>query len=62
MRRRLAGRGTARQAWLGAAGKVIVFGVVKRNGHVKALPIAAHSRLELMRQIQAHTRGDVGQP
>jgi hypothetical protein len=36
--------------------------VVKRNGHVKALPIAAHSRLELMRQIQAHTRGDVGQP
>jgi hypothetical protein len=36
--------------------------VVKRNGHVKAMPIAAHSRLEAMRQIQAHHRADVGQP
>ena len=41
---------------LGAAGNVIVFGVVKRNGHVKAMPIAAHNQLEVMREIQAHTR------
>jgi transposase len=50
-----------KRGW-GAAGKVIVFGVVKRNGHVKAMPIAAHSRLELMRQIQAHHRADAAQP
>lgn len=37
-------------------GKVIVFGVVKRNGQVKAMPNAAHSRAEVMRQIQADTR------
>ena len=41
---------------LGAAGNVIVFGVVKRNGHVKAMPIAAHNQLEVMHAIQAHTR------
>jgi len=44
-----------KRGW-GAAGKVIVFGIVKRNGEVKAMPIAAHSRAEVMRQIQAHTR------
>jgi transposase len=44
-----------KRGW-GAAGKVIVFGVVKRNGQVKAMPIAAHSRTEVMSQIQAHTR------
>ena len=40
----------------GAAGKVIVFGIVKRNGQVKALPIAAHSRAAVMAHIQAQTR------
>jgi transposase len=44
-----------KRGW-GAAGKVIVFGIVKRNGQVKAMPIAAHSRVEVMRHIQAHTR------
>jgi hypothetical protein len=29
---------------------------VKRNGQVKALPIAAHSRAEVMHPIQAHPR------
>ena len=50
--------GGARQGkrgW-GAAGKVIVFGIVKRNGQVKALPIAAHSRAAVMTHIQAQTR------
>jgi transposase len=44
-----------KRGW-GAAGKVIVFGVVKRNGCVKAMPIAAHNQAEIMREIQAHTR------
>ena len=44
-----------KRGW-GAYGKVIVFGIIKRNGQVKAMPIAAHSRAEVMRHIQAHTR------
>lgn len=44
-----------KRGW-GAAGKVIVFGIVKRNGQVKAIPIAAHTRAVVMRHIQAHTR------
>ena len=44
-----------KRGW-GAAGKVIVFGVVQRNGCVKAMPIAAHRQAEVMHQIQAHTR------
>lgn len=40
----------------GAAGKVIVFGLVKRNGRVKAMPIPAHDRLSVMCEIEAHTR------
>jgi transposase len=35
----------------GAAGTVIVFGVVKRNGQVKTMLIAAHNQLEVMREI-----------
>lgn len=44
-----------KRGW-GAAGKVIVFGLIKRNGCVKAMPIPAHDRASVMRQIQAHTR------
>ena len=40
----------------GAAGKVLVFGLIKRNGHVKAMPIASASEADIMREIQAHTR------
>jgi transposase len=39
-----------------AAGKVIVFGLVKRNGLVKAMPVKAASAAELMREINSHTR------
>jgi transposase len=42
-----------------AASKVIVFGVVKRNGCVKPMLIAAHNHVEIMREIQAHTREGV---
>jgi transposase len=44
-----------RRGW-GAGGKVIVFGIVKRNGEVKALPIAAHSGAEVWREIVLHTK------
>jgi transposase len=44
-----------KRGW-GAAGKVIVFGLIKRNGRVKAMPIVRHNQTEIMRQIQAHTR------
>ena len=40
----------------GAHGKVIVFGLIKRNGQVKAMPIATHNRLKVMREIEANTR------
>jgi transposase len=40
----------------GAAGKVIVFGIVKRNGVVKAQAIPAHDRASIMRVIQAESR------
>lgn len=40
----------------GAAGKVLVFGLVQRNGHVKAMPIETASEANIMREIQAHTR------
>lgn len=41
------------RAW-GALGKVIVFGIIKRNGEVKAMPIATHDRIAVMQQIDAH--------
>ncbi|MDC6190445.1 hypothetical protein PP728_24745, partial [Ralstonia solanacearum] len=44
-----------KRGW-GAAGKVVVFGIVKRNGEVKAAPIAQHDQAAIMGQIQAHTR------
>ena len=30
--------------------------VIKRNGEVKAMPIATHDRKAVMQQIDAHTR------
>jgi transposase len=42
----------------GAAGKVIVFGRVKRNDRVKAMPIPARDRMPIMLEIDAHTRED----
>lgn len=35
---------------------MIVFGIIKRNGQVKAMPIATHDRNAVMQQIDAHTR------
>ncbi len=50
-----AGARHSKRGW-GAAGKVIVFGIVQRNGLVKALPIPVHNQEAIMREIQAHTR------
>jgi transposase len=36
-----------KRGW-GAAGKVIVFGIIKRNGLVKTQPIPAHDRASIM--------------
>lgn len=44
-----------KRGW-GAAGKVLVFGLVKRNGEVRAMPIASRDRVTIMRAIEAHTR------
>jgi len=40
----------------GAAGKVIVFEIINRNGQVKTKPISAKSRTEIMKKVRAHTR------
>ena len=47
------GHRKGKRGW-GAAGKVIVFGLIQRNGTVKASPIAAHNRNEVMRHPGAH--------
>ena len=44
-----------KRGW-GAAGKVLVFGIVKRNGLVTAQAIPAHDRASVMQVIQAHSR------
>ncbi|EYR80492.1 hypothetical protein SHLA_63c000360 [Shinella sp. DD12] len=44
-----------KQGW-GAAGKVIVFGIVKRNGIVKAQPIPVHDRTSIMSVVQAESQ------
>lgn len=49
------GVGKGKRGW-GAAGEVIVFGIVKRNGLVKAQAIPAHDRASIMEAIQAGSR------
>jgi transposase len=44
-----------KRGW-GAAGKVLVFGLIKRNGKVRAMPIASRDRATIMQAIEAHTR------
>src|SRR5690606_36119288 len=40
----------------GAAGKVIVFGIIKRNGEVKIFPVKARSGQRVIRLVCMHTR------
>jgi hypothetical protein len=37
----------------GAAGKVVVFGIIRRNGRVKAMPVPAHDSRSVMDEIEA---------
>lgn len=44
-----------KRGW-GAAGKVIVFGIVKRNGMVRAFPLQARKQAEVIRLVREHTK------
>ncbi|WP_208738285.1 IS1595 family transposase [Oceanidesulfovibrio marinus] len=43
-----------KRGW-GAAGKVIVLGIVKRNGMVRAFPLKARSQAEVVQLVREHT-------
>jgi transposase len=44
-----------KRGW-GAAGKVIVFGILKRNGEVRVFPVKARSGQRVFRLVRTHTR------
>ena len=48
------GHRKGKRGW-GAAGKVIVFGIVQRNGTVKAYPISQRRKGEILALIREHT-------
>jgi len=43
-----------KRGW-GAAGKMLVFGLYQRNGHVLTFPVSSRSREELLSRMAAHT-------
>jgi len=49
------GRRKGKRGW-GASGKVIVFGILKRNGQVRVSPIPRRNREEVMRLVRTHTK------
>ena len=49
------GHRPGKRGW-GAAGKIIVFGLLKRNGCVRVVPIARRSKKTVLEQIRLHTR------
>ena len=40
----------------GAAGKIIVFGILKRNGIVRLFPVEKRTKKEVVRPIRLHTK------
>lgn len=48
------GHRKGKRGW-GAAGKVIVFGIIKRNGQVKAFPLHRRTRHEVFELVREHT-------
>lgn len=40
----------------GAAGKIIVFGILKRNGIVRLFPVKQRRKVEIVRLIRTHTK------
>ena len=49
------GRRKGKRGW-GASGKVIVFGILKRNGQVRVFPIPRRNREEMMRLVRINTK------
>lgn len=49
------GRRPGKRGW-GASGKVMVFGIYKRNGKVLTFPVSSRKTKELLPLIQTHTR------
>ena len=49
------GRRPGKRGW-GAAGKVIVLGILKRNGQVRVFPVQGRSGAEIISLVCAHTR------
>jgi transposase len=44
-----------KRGW-GAAGKIIVFGLLKRDGTIRAFPLAGRRKTEVMRLVKEHTK------
>ena len=51
------GHRSGKRGW-GAEGKVIVFGIYQRNGHVMTFPVPDRKRKTLMDLIDKHTKKD----
>lgn len=49
------GRRKGKRGW-GAAGKILVFGMMKRNGKVRVMPVSSRETATLIPLIQEHTR------
>lgn len=49
------GHKPGKRGW-GAGGKIIVFGILKRNGKVKVFPVQGRSSYELLNKIYTHTK------
>jgi len=51
----IGGRHKGKRGW-GAAGKVIVFGILKRNGRVKVFPVSDRKHATLLSLVREHTK------
>jgi len=49
------GHRPGKRGW-GAAGKIIVFGILRRNGHVRLCPVAKRAKEDVIREIRLHTK------
>ena len=49
------GHRPGKRGW-GAAGKIIVFGILKRNGLVRLCPVARRTKKDVIREIRLHTK------
>lgn len=49
------GRRKGKRGW-GTSGKVVVFGILKRNGQVRVSPIPRRNREEVMQLVRTHTK------